>query len=175
MVAGTTCPECTDKEIRERLVRIETLLASEHELNIPARVASLEAEGDFANGTPTHRQARGHGPCPAHGQENREDQGSTKDDSRGMRGIGQDSQKSDSEPRRRRRLYVSEDGTRCDTDTALEREWKSGAEASFRSDRNSGSALGARHDTEHEAGRRGTDYVLRKMARAIIPWIKWEL
>ena len=36
MVAGTTCPECTDKEIRERLVRIETLLASEHELNIPA-------------------------------------------------------------------------------------------------------------------------------------------
>ena len=26
MVAGTTCPECTDKEIRERLVRIETLL-----------------------------------------------------------------------------------------------------------------------------------------------------
>ena len=113
------------------------------------------SKGDFANGTPTHRQARGHGPCPAHGQENREDQGSTKDDSRGMRGIGQDSQKSDSEPRRRRRLYVSEDGTRCDTDTALEREWKSGAEASFRSDRNSGSALGARHDTEHEAGRRG--------------------
>lgn len=46
MVAGTTCPECTDKEIRERLVRIETLLASEHELNIPARVASLEAERD---------------------------------------------------------------------------------------------------------------------------------
>ena len=44
MVAGTTCPECTDKEIRERLVRIETLLASEHELNIPASVASLEAE-----------------------------------------------------------------------------------------------------------------------------------
>lgn len=50
MVAGTTCPECTDKEIRERLVRIETLLASEHELNIPARVASLEAEGDQRTG-----------------------------------------------------------------------------------------------------------------------------
>ena len=45
MVAGTTCPECTDKEIRERLVRIETLLASEHELNIPARVASLKLKG----------------------------------------------------------------------------------------------------------------------------------
>ena len=51
MVAGTTCPECTDKEIRERLVRIETLLASEHELNIPARVASLEAERDQRTGT----------------------------------------------------------------------------------------------------------------------------
>lgn len=50
MVAGTTCPECTDKEIRERLVRIETLLASEHELNIPARVASLEAERDQRTG-----------------------------------------------------------------------------------------------------------------------------
>ena len=50
MVAGTTCPECTDKEIRERLVRIETLLASEHELNIPARVASLEAEMDQRTG-----------------------------------------------------------------------------------------------------------------------------
>lgn len=113
------------------------------------------SKGDSANGTHTDRQARRNGPCPAHGQENRKDQSPAKDDSRGMRGIGQDSQKSDSEPRRRRRLYVSEDGTRCDTDTALEREWKSGAEASFRSDRNSGSALGARHDTEHEAGRRG--------------------
>ena len=50
MVAGTTCPECTDKEIRERLVRIETLLASEHELNIPARVASLETERDQRTG-----------------------------------------------------------------------------------------------------------------------------
>lgn len=50
MVAGTTCPECTDKEIGERLVRIETLLASEHELNIPARVASLEAERDQRTG-----------------------------------------------------------------------------------------------------------------------------
>ena len=50
MVAGTTCHECTDKEIRERLVRIETLLASEHELNIPARVASLEAERDQRTG-----------------------------------------------------------------------------------------------------------------------------
>lgn len=50
MVAGTTCPECTDKEIRERLVRIETLLASEHELNIPARVVSLEAERDQRTG-----------------------------------------------------------------------------------------------------------------------------
>ena len=50
MIAGTTCPECTDKEITERLVRIETLLASEHELNIPARVASLEAERDQRTG-----------------------------------------------------------------------------------------------------------------------------
>ena len=50
MVAGTTCPECAKKEIRERLVRIETLLASEHELNIPARVASLEAERDKRTG-----------------------------------------------------------------------------------------------------------------------------
>lgn len=113
------------------------------------------SKSDSANGTAAHRQARGHGPCPAHGQENREDQSSARNHRTGMRGVGQDSQKSDSEPRRRRRLYVSEDGTRCDTDTALEREWKSGAEASFRSDRNSGSALGARHDTEHEAGRRG--------------------
>lgn len=31
-------------------MRIETLLASEHELNIPARVASLEAERDQRTG-----------------------------------------------------------------------------------------------------------------------------
>lgn len=42
---------CVDREeIKERLVRIETLLESEHELNLPARVASLEAERDKRTG-----------------------------------------------------------------------------------------------------------------------------
>lgn len=42
---------CADREdIKERLVRIETLLESEHELNLHARVASLEAERDKRTG-----------------------------------------------------------------------------------------------------------------------------
>ncbi len=113
------------------------------------------SKGDSANGTHTDRQARRNGPCPAHGQENRKDQSPAKDDSRGMRGIGQDGQKSNSESRGCRRLYVSADRTGCGVNSALEREWKSGAEARFRSDRKAASALGTRHDTEHEAGRRG--------------------
>lgn len=112
------------------------------------------SEADPASGVAAHREARGYGAGSAPRQKNRENQSPTKDNSAGMRRLGENSKKGDSKSRGRRRLYVSADGTCCDTDTAWKKEWKSGAEASCLSDRNSGAALDARYDIQYEAGGR---------------------
>lgn len=113
------------------------------------------SEDAVTGGPYAHREAGGDGPCTPSRPEDRQNPREAGSPRSGVRGLRQDGQKSHREPHSRRTFYISADGPCRHTRTALEREWKSGPEAGFRSDRKAASALGTRHDTEHEAGRRG--------------------